>query len=217
MADPQSRSGIRYLSPEIVEYLRQVHAPHDAALEAAYAAPERLGLPPIQVGPQEARLLGLLLRLVGARKVLEIGTLAGYSAIWMARALPEDGHLWTLELSSVHARVARENIASAGLSSKVSVVEGRALDWLPKLADKGPFDAVFLDADKGNYDAYGRWAASNVRPGGLLLADNAHFFGRLVEVGEEAAAVRRMHEEARQNFDTVCIGTGDGLLMGVKR
>lgn len=217
MADPRSRKGRAYHSPEILRWVEALHAPHDAFLEEAFGAPEREGIPAIQVAPMEGRLLGLLLRLAGARRVVEIGTLAGYSALWMARALPSGGHLWTLEKSGKHAGVARRTFEAAGLSGKVTVLAGEALPLLPKLEREGPFDAVFLDADKGNYDAYGRWAAAHLRPGGLLLADNAFFFGRLLEEDPEAEAVRRFHEESVLSFETACIPTADGLLVGIRR
>ncbi|MGA7992682.1 MAG: O-methyltransferase, partial [Thermoanaerobaculia bacterium] len=171
----------------------------------------------IQLGVAEAKAVALLLRLAGAGKVVEVGTLAGYSALVMARALPEDGHLWTIELDARHARVARANLWAAGLSEKVTVLEGAGLDVLPTLEPFGPFDAVFVDADKSSYDGYGRWAARHVRKGGLLIGDNAFLFGRLLEDGEEAAAMRRFHEEAREHFDTVCLPTLDGLLVGLRR
>jgi caffeoyl-CoA O-methyltransferase len=218
MADNDSRAGVSYLTPAILAYLNETHAPHDAALRRAFEAPEREGLEPVQLGPSEAKLVGLLLRLAGARKVVELGALAGYSALVAARALPEDGHLWTVERDARAARVTRANVEAAGLSSRVSVVEGAALEVLPSLERHGPFDAVFLDADKGNYDAYGRWAAAWVRPGGLLIGDNAVLFGRLLDPGDaDAAAMRRFHEEARAAFDTVCVPTPDGLLVGVRR
>ncbi|MEW5763351.1 MAG: O-methyltransferase [Acidobacteriota bacterium] len=217
MADDRSRAGVSYLTDEILNYVSSLHAPHDEALERAFSTPEREGLPSIHVAPSEGRLIHLLLRLVGASKVVEVGTLAGYSAIWMARALPPGGRLWSVEVSGRHARAARANLEAAGLSDRVTVLQGEALSVLPKLESHGPFDAVFLDADKGNYAAYGAWAAAHIRPGGLLIADNAFFFGRLMEAGGEAESVRRLHEESRQRFDTVCIGTGDGLLVGVRR
>ncbi len=218
MADSDSRTGHRYATPEILRWLDHLHAGHDAALDRAFEAPELLGLPPIQVGMSEGKLLEMLLRLAGARKVVEFGTLAGYSALRMARALPEDGHLWTLELEEKHAAVARENLALADLGDRVTVLVGPALDALPALEAHAPFDAVFLDADKGRYDQYGRWAAKVLRPGGLLLGDNAYFFGDLLrEDLADAAAMRRFHEEARAHFDTVCIPTPDGLLLGIKR
>ncbi len=217
MADLDSRQGHRYDSPEILAYLNDLHAGHDSGLALAFAAPESQGLPAIQVGMSEGKLLTLLLRLAGVKKVVEFGTLAGYSAIRMAQALPPDGRLWTLELEERHAAVARENLAAANLSERVEVLVGPALESLPKLEAEGPFDAVFLDADKGRYDLYGRWAAINLRRGGLLLVDNAYYFGQLMDQSLDAAAVRRCHEEAAQAFDTVCIPTPDGLLLGMKK
>jgi caffeoyl-CoA O-methyltransferase len=218
MADNDSRKGTSYLSHAILAYADATHAPHDEALRRAFEAPEHAGLEPIQLGACEAKLVALLLQLAGARKVVELGTLAGYSALVMARALPADGHLWSVEYDPRAARVARENIAAAGLATRVTVVEGAALEVLPSLEQHGPFDAVFLDADKGNYDAYGRWAAAWVRPGGLLIGDNAALFGRLVNANDaEAAAMRRFHEEARAAFDTTCVPTPDGLVIGVRR
>jgi caffeoyl-CoA O-methyltransferase len=217
MADDSSRAGSTYITPEILAFADALHAPHDDALERAFSAPERSAMPAIMVGRSEGKLLGILLELVKARRVVEIGTLAGYSAIRMARALPQDGRLWTIEADPRHARVARENIEAAGLSEKITLLEGSALDVLPCLECEGPFDAAFLDADKENYMHYGRWASHNVRAGGLLLADNAFFFKRLMEDSPEAAAVRRFHEESRDTFETVCVPTPDGLLVGIRK
>lgn len=217
MADPLSRAGERYATAEILAYVGRLHAAEDSALQTAARAAELDGLPPIQVGPSEGRLLGLLLRLAGAKRVVEVGTLAGYSSVWMARALPEGGHLWSLEHDPHHAAVARRNLAAAGLSDRVTVLEGPAIDVLPSLEAHGPFDAVFLDADKGNYDRYGAWAETNLRRGGVLLADNVYFFGRLLGDERDAQAMRSFHEAAARSFETVCIPTPDGLLLGIKR
>jgi len=217
MADADSRSGASYATREILDWLSRVHAPHDAALARAFDAPAAHGMPAIQLGASEAKAVALLLKLAGARKVVEVGTLAGYSALVMARALPTNGHVWTIEYDPKHAGVARENLAAAGLAERVTVLEGAGLDILPRLERHGPFDAVFIDADKVNYDRYGRWAADNTRPGGLLVGDNAFLFGRLLEDSPEAAAMRRFHEEARAHFDTVCLPTPDGMLLGVRR
>lgn len=217
MADDSSRAGSTYITPEVLAFVDALHAPHDAALERAFSAPTKAGMPAIMVGPSEGKLLGMLLNLVQARRVVEIGTLAGYSAIRMAKALPDDGHLWTIEADARHAEVAMANIAAADLSDKITLMRGAALDVLPDLEPEGPFDAVFLDADKENYEHYGRWAACNVRVGGLLLADNAFFFKRLMEESPEAAAVRRFHEESRSDFDTVCVPTPDGMLVGIRK
>lgn len=217
MADNDSRRGARYSTPELLEYVDQLHAGHDAGLAAAFDAPSKEGMPAIQVGQSEGKLLELLLRLGQAKKVVEVGTLAGYSALRMARALPPDGKLWTIEFDPRHAAVARGAIATAGLSSRIEVVVGAGLDVLPTLERYGPFDAVFIDADKENYDRYGRWAAKNLRQGGLLLGDNAYLFGELLAKDPRAEAMRRFHEEAAQAFETICIPTPDGLLLGIKR
>jgi caffeoyl-CoA O-methyltransferase len=218
MADNQSRAGTRYTTLDLLAYVEKVHAAHDPGLAQAFATPATAGIPAIQVAPSEGKLLGLLLALVGARKVVEIGTLAGYSAIRMAQRLGPGGHLWTFESEPKHHALARENIAAAGLADRVTCLLGKALEGLPELAHKeGPFDAVFIDADKGNYDRYGRWAREHLRHGGLLLGDNAYFFGRLLEHTPEAEAMRRFHEEAAQAFETVCVPTPDGLLLGIKR
>src|SRR5690242_554023 len=167
MADQDSREGKRYQTAAIIKYVNETHAGHDTALAQAFAVPE--GIPAIQVGPSEGKLLYLLLKLVGAKKVVEVGTLVGYSAIHMARALPADGHVWSIEFEPKHAEVARGNIDRAGLGERVTVHVGAGREVLPTLAGNGPFDAVFIDADKVNYDHYGKWALDNLRPGGLVL------------------------------------------------
>ncbi len=217
MADPTSRTGTSYVSSEILDWLNRTHVQHDEALAAAFETPARAGIPAIMVGPSEGKLLGLLTRMIGARRVVEVGTLAAYSTIHLARALPSDGHVWSIEFQEKHAELARENLARAGLADRATVLVGRAVDVLPTLEAHGPFDAVFVDADKESYDRYGRWAAANVRPGGLLLGDNAFLFGKLLDQTETAAAMRRFHEESRESFDTVCIPTPDGLLLGIHR
>jgi caffeoyl-CoA O-methyltransferase len=173
-------------------------------------------MPEIQLGPAEGRFLEILLRLAGARKAVEVGTLAGYSALWIARALPIGGHLWTIESNPRHARVAAEVIGEAGLADRVTVIVEDAAEALPKLNDFGPFCAVFLDADKGRYDIYGRWATENLRAGGLLIGDNAYLFGRLLEQSDDARAMRRFHEEMAANYRSVCVPTPDGLAVGIR-
>ena len=217
MADVHSRAGERYADAALRAYVDQLHAPHDQALSLAFQAPEREKMPAIQVAPSEGKLLGMLIALAGARRVVEVGTLAGYSALRIAHALPRGGKLWSIEYDPHHAQVARASIAAAGYSDRVEVLEGPGVDVLESLTSEGPFDAVFIDADKGNYDRYGRWAQKHLRLGGLLLGDNAYFFGRLLEESPEAQAMRRFHEEAATHFDTVCIPTPDGLLLGIKR
>jgi len=217
MADNNSRAGVRYTTPAILEWLHRTHTTHDAALAAAFDAPAQHGMPAIQVGPAEGRLLELLVRLVKATRVVEVGTLAGYSTIRLGRGMAGGGRLWSCELEEHNANVARENIARAGFADRIEVRVGPALKTLPELAAHGPFDVVFVDADKGSYDVYGRWAAEHLRAGGLLIGDNAFFFGQLLDDTPEAAAMRRFHEEAARVMDTVCIPTPDGMLLGIKR
>jgi caffeoyl-CoA O-methyltransferase len=216
MADQGSRAGERYATAQILDYTARTHHPADPGLRRAFEAPRRHEMPEIQLGPSEGRLLELLLRLIGARNVVEIGALAGYSALWMARALPSDGHLWTIEADPKHAAVAAGVIGEVGLEDRVTLIEGDATDVLPKLSDSGPFCAVFLDADKGRYDVYGQWATEHLRPGGLLIGDNAYLFGRLLDDSDEAKAMRRFHEEMARHYRSVCIPTPDGLAVGVR-
>ena len=216
MADQDSRAGERYATAQILDYVAQTHHPAEEALARAFAAPREHGMPEIQLGPAEGGLLELLLRLIGAKNVVELGTLAGYSALWMARALPEDGRLWTIEADPKHAAVAASVIEAAGVGDRVTLLRGDAAALLPKLSDSGPFCAVFLDADKGRYDQYARWATQHLRPGGLLLGDNAYLFGRLLDESDEARAMRRFHEEMAQHYRSVCIPTPDGLAVGIR-
>ena len=147
---------------------------NDPALEAALAASQAAGLPEIAVAPNQGALLNLLARAIRARRILEIGTLGGYSTIWLARALPPDGKLITLEFDSLHAEVADKNIANAGLSAVVEIRIGRGLDLLPGIAaaGEGPFDLFFIDADKPSNPKYFDWAVKLARPGSLIVVDN---------------------------------------------
>jgi predicted O-methyltransferase YrrM len=170
----------------------------DPELEAAQADADAAGLPTIQVTAPQARLLDILVRLTGARQILEFGTLAGVSTITMARALPEDGLLTTLEFDSDHAEVAWDNIERAGLANKVDLRVGAALETLPLLESEaaGPFDFVFIDADKANTPAYFAWSLDHTRPGGLIFIDNVIRNGGVVdpEADADAAAQRTLHE-----------------------
>ncbi|MFE5832346.1 O-methyltransferase [Streptomyces sp. NPDC056488] len=159
---------------DVDHYFTELLAPDDEALSAALAASTAAGLPEIAVAPNQGKLLHLLARVQGARSILEIGTLGGYSTIWLARALPADGRLITLEYDPAHADVARSNIARAGLDEVVEVRTGAALDSLPKLEAEGagPFDLVFIDADKVNNPRYVEWALKLSRPGTVIVVDN---------------------------------------------
>lgn len=170
-------------------YLNSHLVLEDEALVAARDATSSAGLPDIAVAANQGKLIHLLAGLVGARRILEIGTLGGYSTIWLARALPPEGRLITLEYSPSHAEVARANIAAAGLDAVVEVRVGPALDSLPGLVDLGPFDMVFIDADKANNPHYIEWALALSRPGALLVVDNVVRGGRVVDPDVDAPDV----------------------------
>jgi predicted O-methyltransferase YrrM len=173
-------------------YLGDLLAPADSALEAALAASAAAGLPAINVSPVQGKLLHLLARAIGARNVLEIGTLGGYSTIWLARALPEGGRLISLEADARHAEVARANIARAGLQGIVEVRLGMALDTLPGLATerREPFDFVFIDADKPNNPAYFDWALKLSRPGSIIIVDNVVREGDVIDADSDSSTVQ---------------------------
>ncbi|GAA3651630.1 O-methyltransferase [Microbacterium marinilacus] len=166
--------------------------PHDPELDAAVTAQREAALPEIEVAPVAGKLLHLLARLVGAQRILEIGTLGGYSTIWLARALPAGGTLVTIEAEPAHAGVARGSIDRAGVGDRVDVRVGPALDVLPTLA--GPFDLVFIDADKESNTAYLDWAARLGRPGGLVVLDNIGRDGEIVRDDSSDPKVRGTRE-----------------------
>ena len=180
-------------------FIGETLAPEDEALQGALDAAKAAGLPQIQVSPPQGRLLALLARLQGARTVLEFGTLGGYSTILLARALPRDGRLVTLEADADYAALARANIARAGLGDVVDLRVGPALETLPALEQEGagPFDLVFIDADKVNTPNYFAWALDHTRPGSLIVADNVVRDGALADATSPDPAVqaqRRLHE-----------------------
>ena len=179
------------LLQRIDDYIEGLFSTNDEALAEALKDSERNGLPRINVSANEGRLLYMLARLSGARKILEIGTLGGYSTIWLARALPDGGRLLSLEYEPKHARVARANIERAGLSERVEIRVGAGLDLLPRIAEneEGPFDLFFIDADKENYPGYLDWAIKLSRPGSVILSDNLIRNGAVLEPdGEDEAA-----------------------------
>jgi predicted O-methyltransferase YrrM len=167
----------------------------DEALSAALAESAAAGMPPIEVSPQSARFLYLLTRISGARRVLEIGTLGGYSTICLARAVGPDGSVVTLECEPRHAQIARSNVDRAGVGDRVEIAVGVALDTLPTLT--GPFDLIFIDADKENNVSYLRWAVELGRPGTVIVVDNVVRSGRIVAPAKgdaQARGVRNMLE-----------------------
>ncbi|MCW7943631.1 methyltransferase [Streptomyces hygroscopicus] len=177
---------------DVDAYFTTLLAPPDEVLAATLRDSEAAGLPPINVAPNQGKLLQLLARIQGARRILEIGTLGGYSTIWLGRALPADGRLITLEYEATHAEVARRNLDRAGLSRITEVRVGPALESLPKLAEEQqePFDLVFIDADKVNNPHYVEWAVKLTRPGGLIILDNVVRGGQVTDAGSEDPGVR---------------------------
>jgi predicted O-methyltransferase YrrM len=211
------------------DYLALRLVPGDDALEAALAASSEAGLPPIAVSALQGRFLQLLVRLVGARHVLEIGTLGGYSAIWMARALTPDGRLVTLESSPRHAAVARANLERARLADRVDVLVGPALENLPTLPGRGygPFDLVFIDADKANNALYLRYAVDLARPGAVVVVDNVVRHGTVADVDTANPDVLGIQEmlnlvAVTDTLDATVLQTVgsrgyDGFLVGIVR
>ncbi len=174
----------RYIADHLVE--------DDPALQAALEVSEAAGLPAINVAANQGKLLMLLARAISARRILEIGTLGGYSTIWLARGLPSDGRLITLEANPDYAEVARANIARAGLKLMVEVRVGRAQDTLPSLAAEGPFDLIFIDADKPGTPGYFQWAVRLSRRGSLIIVDNVVREGAVLDASGGDANVQGM-------------------------
>ena len=180
-------------------YINSLLAPGDEALDAALEASAAAGLPSIQVSPAQGKMLQLLARLVGARNILEMGTLGGYSTIWMARALPPGGKVITLEASEKHAQVASANFARAGLGEVIELRRGMALDLLPHVAaeKRGPFDLIFIDANKSDMPEYFDWAVKLSRRGSVIICDNVIRNGGVIEAYSKDAdiqGVRRFNE-----------------------
>jgi len=180
-------------------YLTDLFVPPEQALEAALQASAAAGLPPINVSPNQGKLLQLLARVQGARSILEVGTLGGYSTIWLARALPAGGRLVTLEVDPRHAEIARTNLARAGLTDIVELRLGPALETLPRLAveGRGPFDLIFIDADKPSNPEYFAWALKLSRRGSLIIVDNVVRNGAVIDATTSdpgIQGVRRLNE-----------------------
>ncbi|MFE2773971.1 O-methyltransferase [Microbacterium resistens] len=180
------------------DFLADTLVGNDPALEAALAAQQAAGMPAIEVAPVSGKLLGLLVRMSGARRVLEIGTLGGYSTIWMARAVGDDGRVVTIEAEPGNARVARASIDAAGVGGVVDIRIGRGADVLPTLIREEPFDLVFIDADKESNTLYLDWAARLGRPGTVVVLDNIGRDGDIVDP---------------DSTDPKVVGTREGLIM----
>lgn len=206
------------MTTSLDDYITGLFGQDDEALRWIQSEADRNDLPQISVKPFEGRLLQILVHAVGARKIVEIGTLAGYSGTWLARALPADGKLFTLERSSKHADVARASFQRSGVADKIEIIVGDATESLRKLSAQKPFDFVFLDADKTGYLKYLDWAVENLRPGGIVAAHNALRHGKiLAPENDDDKAMVAFNKALADNkrLDSTIIGVGDGLAVGI--
>ena len=208
---------------KLSDYVSRVYAPEDEVLADIRARSAAAGLPDIQVAALDALHLEVIARASGAKRAVEIGTLGGYSGVALLRGMAPDGHLDTVEMSPKHAEVARESFRRAGVAARAHIHVGSAADVLPVLVARGPFDLVFIDADKESYALYTDWAAENLRPGGVVLLDNAFLFGQLPDppAGDRAASIRAMqaaHDMLARGgkFRATVLPTGEGLAFGVR-
>lgn len=216
---PERRGYPLSADEQLERYVAELFAPEDPVLSAIRRRHEALHLPPIHISAEEGKLLHVLLRAVAATRVLEIGALAGYSGVWLARALPANGMLTTIEKDPRHAALARQAYAEAGLAGRVHLIDGAALDVLPTLAPG--FDAVFVDADKAPLADYFEWSVRLLRGGGLLLCDNAFFHGAVVDPRDrspDAEGVRAFNRLAATDprVTAAVAPIRDGLVIGVK-
>lgn len=210
--------------PAVARWVEDVFAPEDPVLAEIRARSAQAGLPAIAVGPMDGLHLEVLARTVAARKVVEIGTLGGYSGVCLARGLVPGGILHTVELDPARAAVARESFERAGLADRVRIHLGHALERLRELEREGPFDLVFIDADKTGYPAYLAWAEQHLRVGGLVVADNALAFGFIHAPDASGVdepkiiALRAFAERLVRGgrFRATMLPTGEGMALGVK-
>ncbi|MES2615789.1 MAG: O-methyltransferase [Bdellovibrionota bacterium] len=214
------------LSTEIDTYVHNLlKLEQDVELTAVLENAKKRGTPPLQMTAADVRHLEVLARSIQAKNIVEIGTLCGYSTVCLARTLPQGGKIYTLERSEHHAAVAKEIFTHLGLDQKIELVFGEALSNLQDLTQKGPFDIVFIDADKDNYPNYFDWAVENLRPGGLLIADNVFVFGHIAQnpppegrLGELVHAMLIFNDKCANDprLLTTFLPTGEGLMVAVR-
>lgn len=219
------------MNPQLFEsvdqYISQLFHDEDEGLKATEQSIIESGIPQISISPNQGKFLQLLAQLCNAKKILEIGTLGGYSTIWMARALPQNGQLVTLEIDKKHAAVAQQNFNRCGLASKIEIRLGKAIEILPQLLAEaaGPFDMIFIDADKPPYTEYFQWALKLSRPGTLIIADNVIREGKVLlkeSPDEMVSGVKRFNEYlsgctdvTATIFQTVGAKEHDGMAMAI--
>jgi caffeoyl-CoA O-methyltransferase len=217
----RGHKGFAAVDPRIAPYVERLLEPEDEVLREIRERSTREGLPPIAVGPFDGRHLEVLARLSGARRIVEIGTLGGYSGVCLARALPPGGTLDTFDLEERHARVAAESFRRAGVADRVRIHVGPALERLPDVEREGPFDLVFVDADKSSYPDYLGWAARHLRVGGAVIADNV--FRRAAFASEDedpgaVAGITRFNESIARSglFRATLLPLEDGFAVAVR-
>ena len=209
------------LTDTIVDYMMELFGSEDELLAQLRREAEEAGIPPIEIAPEQGSVLQVLIGAIGARKILEIGTLAGYSSIVMGRALPEEGHIDTLEIDPFHADFARERIAQAGLADRITVHTGIALDLLERdLRDAGPYDLLFIDADKPNYPRYVERALPLMRDGATVIGDNALAWGEVADAEtdrEDVQGIRAFNRFVADHphLKGCIVPSGDGMCMAV--
>ena len=206
---------------QISQYISALFAVEDAALTMAREESPKRGLPSISIKPEEGRFLQFLVHACGAQKAVEIGTLGGYSGTWIARGLLPGGKLYTLDKENKHAQVAQEHFDAAGLGESVEIIIGDAEKSLIELSSQGPFDFVFIDADKPGYPAYFNWALENTRLGGIIAAHNAFRKGSVIGLGEDddnTELMRQFNQLVADNERLVSTiyPAGDGTIISVK-
>lgn len=208
------------------KYVDGLYAAEDEGLRAIRDRLVSAGRWGINIGANEGKILQFLISLSNAKKIVEIGTLFGYSGVWMARSLPADGHLWTIERDHEAVRQARKAFEECGVVEKITQVEGDAIDMLNELSSLGPFDLVFIDANKSAYPQYLEWAAKCVRPGGLIVADNTLLGGHVAESEKPESLSRAQYTEMRRFNDLIAndprffgtiLPTDEGLTVAIRR
>jgi caffeoyl-CoA O-methyltransferase len=207
------------ITESLYEYILADFVEEDEFMRALPAAAEKRGIPLIHIAPEQGKFLQLMMKMIGARRVLEVGSLFGYSTIWMARALPAGGRLTAVELNPLHAAATRENAAAAGLAGCIDVREGDGRVVLPQLAAEEPFDMAFIDADKAGYVDYVDQALRLVRKGGLIIGDNASAEGAVwnPNAGEYARTIRAYNDRVARDprLFSLLIPIADGMLVSV--
>ncbi len=216
----------RTTSSQSIDYIRDLFAPEDATLKHVIRTIEENDLRTIQIGPDEGKMLEFIIKLANVKTVVELGTLAGYSTLWMARAIPEGGHVYTVEHSPEVATIAQENFDKAGVNNKITLLHGDADKMLPELEGNAPFDMIFIDADKVGYYDYLLWAEKNIKKGGIIVGDNTFLFGAVYQDLDKVENVSKQAQDAMRKFNrrladptlynSIMIPTAEGLTVAQK-